>query len=78
MVIDAKSPYTFRHSDGVAAISVEIGRFRGLAEVAASHHERLDGVGYHRGIGAAELSGPALCPAVFEALEQSPIVLDTR
>ena len=173
VVIDAKSPFTFRHSDGVAMISVEIGRrmglglverrelkraallhdigklgvsntildkpgkltddewaamklhpgftyeilrrigrFRGLAEVAASHHERLDGAGYHRGIGAAELStparilaaadvcealqadrpyraklpwdevmtimaklaGPALCPAVFEALEQSPVV----
>jgi HD-GYP domain-containing protein (c-di-GMP phosphodiesterase class II) len=30
-----------------------------LAQLAGSHHERLDGSGYHRGIGAGELDLPA-------------------
>ena len=115
-VIDAKSPYTFRHSEGVAAYAAAVGRvlgfgpealrdlrraallhdvgklgvsnrildkpgkltdeefaavrrhpeytfqilnrvarFRDLAQTAASHHERMDGRGYHRGIPAGEL-----------------------
>jgi putative nucleotidyltransferase with HDIG domain len=115
-VIDAKSPYTARHSEGVAAVAVAIGqtlgfpesdlvtlrraallhdigklgisnlildkpgklteqemvemrehprytaeilgrvrRFRGFAGLAAAHHERLDGGGYHLGLRAAEL-----------------------
>jgi HD-GYP domain-containing protein (c-di-GMP phosphodiesterase class II) len=115
-VIDAKSPYTYRHSEGVAAYAVAAGRmmgfspaalrdlrragllhdlgklgvsnrildkpgklteeefaavrrhpelthrilvrvepFRELAEVAASHHERMDGRGYHRGLPAGTL-----------------------
>lgn len=109
-VIDAKSPWTYQHSNGVAELAVAMGRrfampaeelrqlrraallhdvgklgvsslildkpgkltdeelqamrrhpahthaildrvscFRPLAEAAASHHERLDGRGYHRG-----------------------------
>ncbi|MGI8422177.1 MAG: HD-GYP domain-containing protein [Gaiellaceae bacterium] len=131
-VIDAKSPYTFRHSARVAAIAVEtasslgfselelrdlrraallhdigklgisnlildkpgaltvaemdtvrrhpeltqsilnrVERFRDLAEAAASHHEKLDGSGYHRGLVGAQLSLPARVLAVadiFEAL----------
>ena len=112
-VVDAKSPYTFRHSEGVATLAVgiaeaighppdmvtrlrraallhDIGKlgvsnlildkrapltheereamrlhprhsfeilnrvpvFRTFAETAASHHERLDGTGYHRGLTA--------------------------
>jgi putative nucleotidyltransferase with HDIG domain len=115
-VIDAKSPWTYRHSHGVADLAVSIGRalgfgdaelrdlrraallhdlgklgvsnlvldkpdkltdeefsvirrhpeqtyrvlervgcFRHLADIAASHHERLDGNGYHR-----RLAGTAL------------------
>ncbi|HEX8392167.1 MAG TPA: HD domain-containing phosphohydrolase [Longimicrobium sp.] len=115
-VIDAKSPYTFRHSEGVAAyadatarvlgfpaperrdlrraallhdigklgvsnrildkpgkltetefaavrlhplythrILARVGPFRELADLAASHHERMDGRGYHRGIPAGTL-----------------------
>jgi putative nucleotidyltransferase with HDIG domain len=118
-VIDAKSPYTARHSEGVAHIAVQIagvlgfsrretrdlrraallhdigklgisnrildkpGRLdeaewaqmrrhpeltarilgqveplRGIAEVAAAHHERLDGSGYHLGLDGSRL-GPA-------------------
>jgi putative nucleotidyltransferase with HDIG domain len=118
LVIDAKSPYTARHSHNVAELALGIGRARGfdaeslrrlrraallhdigklgisnrildkpgplteeerrqiqrhpqhtqrilervaafapIVDVAASHHERLDGRGYHR-----RLSGAALCP----------------
>jgi putative nucleotidyltransferase with HDIG domain len=125
-VIDAKSPWTYRHSTGVADVATSIGRtlgygagelrelrraallhdlgklavsnlildkpdkltdaemtvvrshpghtwqilnrvgyFRHLTEIAASHHERLDGKGYHRQIGSAALGGAArvLCTA---------------
>ena len=116
-VIDAKSPWTYRHSHGVAEMAVAIGRllglsavelralqraallhdlgklsvsnlildkpdkltdaefavmrrhpehtfailnrlscFRGLAEDASAHHERLDGRGYHQGRRAHELN----------------------
>jgi len=116
-VIDAKSPYTARHSEGVAGIAVGIARemglaaderqtlhragllhdigklgvsnlildkpgrltddefaemrkhpryteeilarvrrFAGFAGIAAAHHERLDGTGYHRGT-----AGDGLC-----------------
>ena len=116
-VIDAKSPWTYRHSHGVADMAMAIGRtlglslfelralrraallhdlgklsvsnlildkpekltdaefaimrthpqhtfeilnrlscFRSLAGDASSHHERLDGDGYHRGCGANELT----------------------
>ncbi len=131
-VIDAKSPWTFKHSEGVAEIAAGIGAtmgfspaenrilrragllhdigklgisnlildkpgkltpqefvemrkhpaytyqllhqvagFRDLASLAASHHERLDGKGYHRGLVADQLSiaDRILCVAdMFEAL----------
>ena len=44
---------------------------RGIVEIAPSHHERLDGTGYHRGLTAFDLSRPARILAVadiFEAL----------
>lgn len=129
-VIDAKSPYTFRHSEGVAAYAAAIGRvlgfsaplqrdlrraallhdigklgvsnrildkpgklteeefaavrlhpeythrilarvrpFRELAELAASHHERMDGRGYHRGIPASTLSQAARVLAVADVCD---------
>jgi len=119
-VIDAKSPFTYRHSTGVAGAAVAIAKtlsmsdpevtlirraallhdigklsvpntildkpgkltgdewdvvrkhpqysyeilkripnFRDLSEIAASHHEKLDGTGYFRGIAADRLSRPA-------------------
>ena len=135
LVIDAKSPWTFRHSEGVADISVAIGRsigygerelrevrraallhdigklgvsslildkpdkltdaefqvmrrhpantreilartgcFRHLADIASSHHERLDGRGYDRGVTSAHLPTLAriLCAAdICDALSAS-------
>ena len=38
-----------------------------LAPVASSHHERLDGSGYHRGLGAAILGMPARLLAAADA-----------
>jgi putative nucleotidyltransferase with HDIG domain len=131
-VIDAKSPWTFKHSEGVAQIAAgiattmglpptevrllrragllhDIGKlgvsnlildkpgkldaaemtqmrkhpaftyrilqrvagFRNLAAMAAAHHERLDGNGYHLGLTAEQLSTGAriLCVAdMYEAL----------
>jgi HD-GYP domain-containing protein (c-di-GMP phosphodiesterase class II) len=129
-VIDAKSPYTFRHSEGVALYADAIGRalgmdadalrdlrraallhdvgklgvsnrildkpgrltaeefavvrlhpehtwqilarvacLRGLAETAASHHERMDGRGYHRGIPAGDLPLAARILAVADVCD---------
>lgn len=129
-VIDAKSPWTYRHSEGVADLAVGAGRVMGMrprelrnlwraatlhdvgklgvsslildkpgkltddemaqvrrhpeftqqilapvagfgafAELAASHHERLDGRGYHRGIGAAALSPAVRILAVADMYE---------
>ncbi|MGE0442184.1 MAG: HD-GYP domain-containing protein [Gemmatimonadales bacterium] len=130
IVIDAKSPYTYHHSAGVAAIAVELadrldlgaasardlrlagllhdigklavpntildksgklteaewavmrqhpaytyeilGRiepFRALAGVAAAHHERLDGTGYHLGLAGDQLTVPARVLAVADICE---------
>jgi putative nucleotidyltransferase with HDIG domain len=134
-VIDAKSPWTYEHSNGVANLTVAIattlgfstddvrelrraallhdigklgvsnlildkpgklteaefdvvrlhpahterilervGCFRHLADMAASHHERLDGGGYHRGLHDTDLTKGArlLCVAdVCDALRTS-------
>jgi len=131
-IIDAKSPYTYEHSEGVTSVATklavymgfpeasvreqrravllhDIGKlgisnrildkpgkltdeefakikehlalthhilsrvspFRHLADLAASHHERLDGTGYHRGLSAKDLDTPARILAtadVFDAL----------
>ncbi len=129
-VIDAKSPWTCKHSEGVAEISVgiaevlgfswqdrrylrraallhDVGKlgisnlildkpgkltpeeitemrrhtqytydilnrvagFRNLSDLAASHHERLDGKGYHRGISGEQLSVPTRILAVADMYE---------
>lgn len=129
-VIDAKTPYTFQHSERVATLAVGIGQainldaktltelrraallhdigklgvsnsildksgpltaqewaevkrhpqytyevlirvkhFRSLAVVASSHHERLDGKGYHRGLVAEQLSKPARALVVADMAE---------
>ncbi len=129
-IIDAKSPYTYHHSEGVARIAVQVAgrlgfgawelrelrrtallhdigklavsnaildkpgrltdeemavmrthpritfeilsrvaRFQSLADVAAAHHERLDGTGYHRGLVGAMLSPAARVLAVADVCE---------
>ncbi len=54
-----------RHPEHTQRILRRVGCFRHLADVAGSHHERLDGRGYHRGIAAGALGTPAriLCAA---------------
>jgi HD-GYP domain-containing protein (c-di-GMP phosphodiesterase class II) len=129
-VIDAKSPYTFRHSEGVAKLAVSIGRaidlepeelralrragllhdigklgvsnlildkperltepemaqvrmhpaftqqilakvaaFQAIVEPASSHHERLDGRGYHLGLPGERLTAMARALAVADVFE---------
>jgi diguanylate cyclase (GGDEF)-like protein/putative nucleotidyltransferase with HDIG domain len=129
-IIDAKSPYTGHHSDGVATIAVALGDrlgldtrlqatlrraallhdigklgvsnlildkpapldpreweivrrhpkwtmeivsgvgvFRDVARIAANHHERLDGSGYHRGLTGDQLDLPSRILAVADAAE---------
>ena len=133
-IIDAKSPFTFRHSEGVARGAAKIAEhvglsevevrdlkragllhdigklgvsnrildkpgpltkdefatvkehprltynvltlvapFRSIAEMAANHHEKLDGSGYHRGVTGENLAQPDRILAVadvFDALSQ--------
>ena len=52
------------HTERVLARSPFLAR---LVPVAAAHHERLDGSGYHRGVGAAALDGPARVLAAADA-----------
>ncbi len=129
-VIDAKTPYTAEHSEGVSRIAVQLGtqmgvtadrlvtlrragllhdigklgvsnlildkparltdaemnemrkhpahteeilmrvdRFRSFALIAANHHERLDGTGYHRGVGADDLDQLSRILAVADIAE---------
>ena len=59
------------HPAYTETILAGIPAFAGFAAVAAAHHERLDGRGYHRGVPAGDLpvSARALAVAdVFEAL----------
>lgn len=45
-----------RHPTITRRILARAGGYRGIAELAGAHHERLDGRGYDRGLRAAELS----------------------
>ncbi|MEO6435702.1 MAG: HD domain-containing phosphohydrolase [Tepidisphaeraceae bacterium] len=60
-----------KHPAYTRSILDKVGAFRSFADLAAAHHERLDGKGYHRGIDAGGLSTAAriLCVAdMYEAL----------
>jgi HD-GYP domain-containing protein (c-di-GMP phosphodiesterase class II) len=72
LILDKPEPLTGdemrivrRHPAYTHGILSRVGCFSHLSQLAASHHERLDGKGYHRGCGAADLDGAArlLCAA---------------
>lgn len=58
-----------RHPEYTLRILQRVSAFAPIAEVAASHHERLDGSGYHRGVPAGELPLAARVLAVADVCE---------
>ena len=55
-----------RHPKLTYDILSRVGPFRPIAETAANHHEKLDGSGYHRGLGAKALDLPSRILAVAD------------
>ena len=82
-VIDAKSPFTYHHSERVADFATGIARELGLDEQcvvrvpvfgalafdASAHHERLDGKGYYRNLAGEHLSPAARILATADQLD---------
>ena len=66
---DAEWAAMRRHPEWTLEILQRIPAFRGLAEVAAAHHERFDGTGYFRGLTAAQLDLPSRILAVADVAE---------
>jgi len=58
-----------RHPDWTHEILLRVATFRGFAEVAASHHERPDGKGYHRGLGGDAFDQASRVLAVADCTE---------
>jgi putative nucleotidyltransferase with HDIG domain len=58
-----------RHPELTLRILAPIPTFSGLAELAACHHERLDGTGYFRGLTAPDLALGARIVAVADVFE---------
>ena len=58
-----------RHPGETEAILVRVAGLTQIAGVAAAHHERLDGTGYPRGIGAEALDLPARILAVADVYD---------
>ena len=58
-----------RHPELTYEILSRVGPFRPIAETAANHHERLDGSGYHRGIGAEDLDLPSRILSVADVYD---------
>jgi HD-GYP domain-containing protein (c-di-GMP phosphodiesterase class II) len=46
-----------------------VSALRDVARIAAAHHERLDGSGYHRGLTAEQLDRPSRILAVADVAE---------
>ena len=62
-----------RHPGITHEVLKRVAPFRGIVEVAASYHEKLDGSGYYRGLSAENLSPRARILAVadiFDTLSQ--------
>ena len=57
------------HPRHTQAILARVACFRSIVHTAASHHERLDGSGYHRGLAAFDLTRPARVLAVADVYE---------
>jgi HD-GYP domain-containing protein (c-di-GMP phosphodiesterase class II) len=57
------------HPRHTQAILERVACFASIVDVAASHHERLDGRGYHRGLSALHLSPAARVLAVADVYE---------
>jgi HD-GYP domain-containing protein (c-di-GMP phosphodiesterase class II) len=57
------------HPAFTESILAGIPAFAGFAAVAAAHHERLDGRGYHRGVAASDLPANARVLAVADVFE---------
>lgn len=78
LILDKPGPLTGeerkeikKHVEYTRRILERVASFRELADLASSHHERLDGLGYHRELRAEALSPSArLLPVadIFEAL----------
>jgi putative nucleotidyltransferase with HDIG domain len=75
-ILDKRGPLTEsewaqvkRHPRYTRSILEHVAGWRGLAFVAAAHHERLDGSGYHLGLTAAELPKAARVIAVADVYE---------
>jgi putative nucleotidyltransferase with HDIG domain len=66
---DAEWATMRRHPTWTLEILRRIPAFAALAEVAANHHEKLDGSGYGRGLTGASLSLPARILAVADIAE---------
>jgi putative nucleotidyltransferase with HDIG domain len=66
---DAEWAAMRRHPELTLQILDRVPAFRSLAQVAAAHHERLDGSGYFRGLGAAQLDQPSRILAVADVAE---------
>ncbi|MGE0556418.1 MAG: HD-GYP domain-containing protein [Gemmatimonadales bacterium] len=66
---DAEWAAMRRHPAYTFEILDRVKRFQPLAEMAASHHERMDGNGYHRELTAERLSRPARILAVADVTE---------
>ncbi len=66
---DAELAQMRKHPGYTFDILSEVDGFRDLAELAASHHERLDGKGYHRGMSAEHLSIDARILGVADMYE---------
>ena len=58
-----------RHPELTFRILSRVSAFSDVAEMAASHHERLDGTGYHRGLTGEQLDQPARILAVADVCE---------
>ena len=58
-----------RHPELTYRILSRVSAFSDVADTAASHHERLDGTGYHRGVTGEHLSQPARILAVADVCE---------